>query len=324
MTPPRPILTGILILALFALPLAVEAQQARVYRVGVVIQGGPYFSAIDGLRDGLRELGLEEGTHFVLHVRDAKGDLKSVEAAARSLEGEKVDLIYAVASSVTLAAKRATKSVPIVFFAGTDPVALGLVESFRKPGGRLTGIHGQYTDLTAKRLELLKEMLPRLRRVVTFYRRDNPSQALKRVRDAARQLKLGLVERPVGSVEDLRAGLRALRPGEADAFFYIGDAMVFSQAELIIDTAKAKRLPTMFQDKETAARGALASYGLSYYTIGRLSAKLVQRVLLGANPGELPVEQLDRLHFVINLKTAKALGLTIPQSALARADEVVE
>jgi putative ABC transport system substrate-binding protein len=313
-----------LILALFALPLAVEAQQARVYRVGVVIQGGPYFSAIDGLRDGLRELGLEEGTHFVLHVRDARGDLKSVEAAARSLEGERVDLIYAVASSVTLAATRATKSVPIVFFAGTDPVALGLVNSFRKPGGRLTGIHGQYTDLTAKRLELLKEMLPRLRRVVTFYRRDNPSQALKRARDAARQLKLELVERPVGSVEDLRAGLRALRPGEADAFFYIGDAMVFSQAELIIDTAKAKRLPTMFQDKETAARGALASYGLSFYTIGRLSAKLVQRVLLGANPGELPVEQLDRLHFVINLKTAKALGLTIPQSALARADEVVE
>jgi putative tryptophan/tyrosine transport system substrate-binding protein len=142
-----------LILALLAAPLAVEAQQARVYRVGVVLQGGLYFSAIDGLRDGLRELGLEEGKQLVFHVRDGKSDLKSVEAAARSLEGEKVDLIYAVTTSVTLAAKRATKSVPIVFYAGTDPVSVGLIESFRKPGGRLTGIAGQFSGLTGKRLE---------------------------------------------------------------------------------------------------------------------------------------------------------------------------
>jgi putative ABC transport system substrate-binding protein len=317
---------SILILALFAAPLVVEAQQARVYHVGVVLQGGPYSPAVDGLRDGLRELGLEEGKQFVLHVRDAKGDLKSVEAAARSLEGEKVDLIYAVATSVTLAAKRATKNVPIVFYAGTDPVAVGLVESFRKPGGRLTGIHGQLTDLTAKRLQLLKEMIPRLRRVVTFYSPENPAaqQSVKIARDGARQLKVELLERPVASVEELRAGLRALRPGEADAFFYVADAMVASQAELIIDTARAKRLPTMFSDKGSVAKGALASYGESYYALARLSAKQVHRILLGANPGDLPVEQLDKLLFFINLKTAKALGLTIPQSVLMRADEVIE
>jgi putative ABC transport system substrate-binding protein len=326
MTTPRLTLTGILILALFALPLAVEAQQARVYRVGVVLQGGLYFSAIDGLRDGLRELGLEEGKQFVLHVRDSKGDLKSVEAAARSLEGEKVDLIFAVTTSVTLAAKRATKSVPIVFYAGTDPVSEGLVESFRKPGGRLTGIASQGTGLTAKRLELLKEMVPRLRRVVTFYSPDNPAaqQSVKIARNAARQLKVELVERPVASIEELRTGLRVLRPGEADAFFYVSDAMVASQAELIIESARAKRLATMFQERGAVAKGALAAYGESYYTIGRLSAKHVQRVLLGADPGNLPVEQVDRFHFVINLKTAKALGLTIPQSLLARADEVIE
>ncbi len=326
MTASRLTLTGILILALFALPHSLEAQQARVYHVGVVLQGGLYSATIDGLRDGLRELGLEEGKQFVLDVRDTKGDLKSVEAAAKSLEGEKVDLIYAVTTSVTLAAKRATKSVPIVFYAGTDPVAVGLVESFRKPGGRLTGIHGQSVGLTAKRLELLKEMLPKLHRVVTFYNPDNPAsrQAVKIARDAARQLKVDLVERPVVSVEELRAGLRALRPGEADAFFYVADAMVSSQAELIIDTARAKRLPTMFQYKESVAKGALASYGVSYYALGRLSAKQVQRILLGADPGNLPVEQVDRFHFVINLKTAKALGLTIPQSLLVRADEVIE
>ena len=326
MTTPRLTLTGILILALFALPLAGEAQQARVYRVGVMLQGGLYFSAIDGLRDGLRELGLEEGKQFVLHVRDGKGDLKSVEAAARSLEGENIDLIYAVTTSVTLAAKRATKSVPIVFYAGTDPVSVGLVESFRKPGGRLTGIAGQFSGLTGKRLELLKEMVPTLRRVVTFYNPDNPAaqQSVKIARDAARQLKLELIERPVASVEELRAGLRALRPGEADAFFYVSDAMVTSQAELIIESARAKRLATMFQERGAVAKGALAAYGESFYTIGRLSAKHVQRVLLGADPGDLPVEQIDRFHFVINLKTAKALGLTIPQSLLTRADEVIE
>ncbi len=326
MTVARAALAGIVMLALFIVPLAADGQQVRVYRVGVLLQGGAYSPAVDGLRDGLRELGLEEGKQLVLDVRDAKGDLKAVEAAARSLEAEKVDLIYSVTTSVTLTAKRATKSVPIVFFASTDPVALGFIETFRKPGGRLTGIHSQFTDLTAKRLELLKEMLPSLRRVVTFYSPDNPAaqQSIKIARDAASRLKVGLIERRVTSVDELRAGLRALRPGEADAFFYVSDAMVSSQVELIIETARAKRLPTMLQDPGSVAKGALASYGVSSYTVGRLSAKQVQRILLGADPRDLPVEQLDRLYFVINLKTAKFLDLTIPQSVLARADEVIQ
>jgi putative ABC transport system substrate-binding protein len=147
---------------------------------------------------------------------------------------------------------------------------------------------------------------------------------VKIARDAARQLKLELVERPVTSVEELRAGLRRLRPGEADAFFWVPDAMVLSQAELIIESARAKKLPTMFQERGSVVKGALAAYGESLYTIGRLAAKYVQRVLLGADPADLPVEQVDRLHFVINLKTAKALGLTVPQSLLVRADETIE
>lgn len=313
-------------LASLAAALGAEAQEARVYRVGVIVQGPPYYRAINGLRDGLREFGLEEGKQFVVDMHDTKGDLKSAEAAARNLEEQKVDLILAVGTSVTLAAKRATKRVPIVFYAGTDPVGVGLVDSFRKPGGRLTGIHRRATDLTAKRLELLKEMIPSLRRIVTFYNPDNPAadRSVKIARDAARRLNLELVERPVGSVEELRAGLRTLRPGEVDAFFYVSDAMVTSQEELILDMAKAKRLPTMFQDTDSVVRGPLAAYGESFYTIGRLSAKPIQRVLLGAPPRDLPVEQLDTLQFVINLKTAKALGLTIPPSVLARADQVIE
>ena len=312
--------------ALLAAPIAVRAQPAHVYRVGVVLQGGPYSAAVDGLRNGLRELGIEDGKQLLLDVRDAKGDLKSVEAAAKRLEVEKVDLIYAVTTSVTLAAKRATKRVPIVFYVATDPVSFGLVESLRKPGGRLTGIHSQFTDLTAKRFQLLKEMVPRLRRVVTFYNPDNvvAQQSVKLARDAARQLKVELLERPVASVEELRTGLRALGPGEVDGYYYVSDAMITSQSALIIEAAMAKKLATMFNQREHVAMGALASYGVSYYELGRLSAKHVQRVLLGADPGLLPVEQVDKLHFIINLKTAKALGLTIPPSVLLRADQVIE
>ena len=317
---------GTLASGLIAAPLGVEGQQARAYRVGVILQGGPYFQAVDGLREGLRELGLEEGKQIILYVRDAKGDLKTVEAAARELEQDRVDLIYSVTTSVTLATKRVTKSVPIVFCVGADPVALGLVQSYPKPGGRLTGIHGQLTDVTAKQLELLKEMVPKAHRVVAFYSPGNPAakQSVQVARDAARQLRVELVERRVTSVEGLRASLRELRPREVDAFLYVSDAMVGSQAALIIEVAREKRLPTIFQDPANVDQGALAGYGFSYRAAGRLSAKQVKRVLQGENPGDMPVEQLDRLHFAINLKTAKAIGLTIPPSLLQRADQVIE
>jgi len=288
--------------------------------------GGPYAGAVRGLRDGLREVGLDEGKQLVFLVRDLKGDLKSVAAAASDVERENVDLIYCVSTSVTVRVKRATKNVPIVFYAGNDPVSFGLVDSFRKPGGRLTGIHGQFVELAGKRLELLKLLVPSVQRVVTFYDPANPTaqRAVKFTRDAAQQLKLDLVERPVTSVEELRAGLRALQPGDADAFFWVSDAMVTSQAEFIVETAKGKKLPTMFQEQGSVAMGGFASYGESYYTIGRLSARHVQRILKGEEPGNLPVEQTNRLHFVINLRTAKTLGLTIPQSVLLRADELIQ
>jgi putative ABC transport system substrate-binding protein len=305
--------------------ITAEAQQVRVYRVGVILQGGPYYAAIDGLRDGLKEVGLEDGKQLILDVRDVKGDPKAVETAARGLEREKVDLIYSVATSVTLAVKRATERVPIVFYAGADPVAVGLVESFRQPGGRLTGIHSRGTPLMAKRLELLKEMVPTLRRVIYFYNPGNPigQHSAKIARDAARQLKVQLIERPVGSVNELRASLDALRPGEADALSFV-DGMAISQTEMIIDIARTKKLPMIVAEQASVAKGALASYGVNYYTSGRLAAKQVQRILQGADPAALPIEQVDRLHFAINLKTAKVLGLTIPQSVLARADEVIQ
>jgi putative tryptophan/tyrosine transport system substrate-binding protein len=302
-----------------------QAQQAKAYRVGVVLEGGPYYAAVDGLKDGLKELGFVEGKHYVLEISDLNGDRKAAEAASRSLEREKVDLIYTVATSVTIAVKRATTEVPIVFVLGTDPVAAGLVESFAKPGGRCTGVH-QQGDLTGKRLEILKAILPGLHKVVTFYDPSNPAALLetKSARNAARQLKIEYVERQVTSVEELRLGVTALNSQDGDAYFYVGDAMVASQAQFIIDTARAKKLPTMFAERVLVAQGALAGYGVSYYEAGRLSATYVQRILAGARPQNLPVESLSRVQLVVNLKTAREIGVTIPQAVLLRADEVIQ
>ena len=284
------------------------------------------YETVDGLKAGLRELGLEEGKQFTLTIGDTKGDVKAAAEAARNFEQEKVSLIYALATSVITAAKAATADVPIVFCVGSDPVTGGLVDSFAKPGGRLTGVHFLLRDLTAKRLEILKEVLPKLSRVVTFYDPGNrvPTEAAKSGREEAKRLGLKFIERHVKSVEELRQALQTLKAGEADAFFYTPDAMVGSQAQLIIDTAKAKKLATMFQESGLVAKGGLASYGQNYYQLGWLSAKYVQKVLSGTPPRDLRIETVEDVELAINLKTAKDLGLTIPPNVLARAKRVIK
>jgi putative ABC transport system substrate-binding protein len=312
--------------AVLATPLTVKAQQTASHRIGVVYYGGPYQAVIDGLRSGLKELGLEEGKQVVLDIRDAKGDLSAVETAARSLEREKVDLIHASPTSVARAVKRVTTTVPIVFCAGADPVGNGLVASYARPGGRLTGITFLGVDLTAKRLELLKLLVPGLRRAVAFYDPNNRNAALaiEQARQASHQLGVKLLERRVKSVTEVQAAVRGLKAGEADAIFYVSDAMVASQAQFIADTAKAKKLPTMFHERGLVAMGALAGYGVSYNEVGRLSAKHVAKILAGVNPSELPVENVQTLEFVINLRTAHDLGLVVPPQLLQRADQVIE
>ena len=322
-------LVGLVVLALGPLiaPYVAGGQTSgRVPRVGVIHVSGPYHAVVDGLRQGLRELGLEEGKHFVLDIRETPGDLKAAEEAARDLERRKVDLIYTVTTQVTAAAKRATSRTPIVFYAGADPIAAGLVESFAKPGGRLTGVHGLSRELTAKRLEILKEMIPKLGRVVTFY---NPGDAIAagnaRVgREAARQLGMQLVERQVGSIEELRLGLQGLKPRDVHAYFHTPGGTVTRHALLVIETARVKKLPAMFHETSLVVNGALASYGHNYREIGRLSAKHVQRILAGAPPKDLPVENYDRIELALNLRTAREIGLTIPPSIRIRADKVIE
>jgi putative ABC transport system substrate-binding protein len=317
---------GFILGALLVWPSATHAQQPKVYRVGVLLPGEAWYEIIDGLRLGLRQLGLEEGKQFTLAIRDWKGDVKAAEEAARKLEQEKVNLIYTTSSNSAIAAKRTTTGIPIVFCAGTDPVVLGLVESFANPGERLTGIYTPVTDLTAKRLEILKEIVPKLHRVVTFYDPQRPVaiESSKLAREAARQMGLQLIERHFASVEELQAAVRALRSGEVHAYLAVSDPTASNQAQLIIDTARDKKFPTMFDHLSHVARGGLASYAVSFQEMGRLSAKYVQRILTGVKPKDLPVQGVDKIELVINLKTAKQIGLTIPPSVLARADKVIK
>jgi ABC-type uncharacterized transport system substrate-binding protein len=311
---------------LLALCMPTSAQQPKVHRVGVLLPGEAWYEIIDGLRVGLKQLGLEEGKQLTLVIRDWTSDAKTADEAAKIFEQEKVSLIYTTSTNSTIAAKRMTTDIPIVFCAGTDPVLLGLVDSFAKPGGRLTGVYNPVTDLTAKRLEILQAMVPRLRRVVTFYdpQRATAIESSKLARDAAKKMGIQLVERHVGSVEELQAAVRALKAGEVDAYLAVSDPLASNQSQLITDMARVKRLPTMFDFQLHVIKGGLASYTVSLHEVGRLSAKYVQRVLAGVQPKNLPVQGVDKIELVINLKTAKQIGLTIPPNVLARADRVIK
>jgi putative ABC transport system substrate-binding protein len=225
-----------------------------------------------------------------------------------------------------LATQKVTERTPIVFVAGTNPVTVKLVESIRAPGGRITGVHVRATDLIGKRLELLREIIPDLRRVVTFYNPNNRSaiEGAKEAREAARILGIELIERKVTSVDELQKALQAFKIGEADAFIAVSDAMIDSQIQSVIDMGMAKKLPTMLYELVAVEQGGLVSYSSDFRDAGHLSAKYVQQVLAGTSPAQLPVEGIDKLKFVINLKTAKQIGLSIPERILLRADKVIE
>ena len=273
----------------------------------------------------LRELGWIEGRNVAIEYRWADGATERFAELATELVRLKVDVIATWGTATAVAAKQATSVIPIVFTVVGDPVGSGLVGSLARPGGNVTGLSTQHADAAGKRLELLREVVSNLRRLAILANIGNPGPVLemREVREAARTLGLEVAAVPVRRGEDIASAIAAIK-GEAQALYVVGDALVNTNRDRINSMALEARLPTMHGFREIVAAGGLISFAPNYLDLFRRAAEYVDKILRGAKPGDLPVEQPTRFELVINLKTAKALGLEVPPVLLARADEVIE
>jgi putative ABC transport system substrate-binding protein len=313
-----------------ALPRAQPARPAgKVPRVGYLSNGSPATHAhlLDAFRQGLRELGWRDGQNVAIDYRFAEGDVERLSALATQLVGERVDLILAVPTAAAVAAQRATTSIPIVAVSVADPVRLGLVSSLAHPGANLTGVSFSVElSSISKALQLFKETIPTLSRVAVLSNPRNPGQpaAVADIAKAGRLLGLGLQFLQASSAAEIDLAFAAMVRERATALFVSPDSLfILHRARLGELTAK-HRLPSMHGVRENVDAGGLLSYGPSVLAQSRRAAVFVDKILRGARPGELPIEQPTTFELIVNLKTAKAIGVTIPQSLLLRADEVIE
>lgn len=328
MTTRRAFLTGTL--GVFTAPLTAAAQPAgKVYRIGYLGQTNPVVAraALDALRKGLREHGWVEGRNLVIEFRWAEGRLDRLPAFAAELVALQVDLIVAGSDPPTLAARSATTTIPIVMIGVSDPVAAGLVPSLARPGGNLTGITWDPTpEVAGKQLELLKETVPAAARVAVLWNPDSPLMApyWAALRSAAGRLGVSLQDVEVRTAADLDPAFAAIVRHRAGAVLVLGTAITLGERTRLAALARQHRLPTMFELRENVEAGGLMFYGTTATSRMERSAVFIDKILRGARPGDLPIEQPTRLELVINLGTATALGLTVPSAVLARADEVIE
>jgi putative ABC transport system substrate-binding protein len=303
-----------------------EAQARRLIKIGALTESWGPTPAIVGLRDGLQELGYRENQDFAIGVRFVQGNLAELPEAARALTRQGVDLIVTSGGDdSTRAAQRATTGIPIVFLEGTDPVSAGFVKSLARPGGNITGIADLGFELVPKGLEIFRDLIPGLKRVLLVYDATNDVAVsqLQVYRDAAQRLGLTLIERPVRTEDEARSAINAIRKNEVDGIF---SPRLLSQniPGLILEVAPKRAIPTMFETPFYVERTGLASYGADKYALGRQAARLVDKILKGARPSDIPVEQATKFELVINLKAAKALGVAIPNSMLLRADRLIQ
>jgi len=304
-------------------PLAALAQQvAKIPRIGI-IDNSPEWNSF---REGLRELGYLEGQNIVFEYRYADGVANRIAEVAAELVRHPVDIIAAYGTPQSRAAKEATTTIPIVVIGIGDPVGAGLVASIARPGGNITGNTLLGTDLAGKRLQLLKEIVPSLSRVAFLWNPDNASHPaqLAELQVAAQTLGMKLFPVAVRSSDEFDGAFTAMTTERADAFFMTADALHLLSIGRILDFLANNRLPGMFLTREIVVAGGLISYGASVPALFRRGAWYVHKILQGTRPADLPVEQPTKFELAINLKTAKALGLTIPTTLLARADEVIE
>jgi putative ABC transport system substrate-binding protein len=312
---------------LLALCLSANAQQpAKIPRIGYISgtgspsDPGPY---VEALRQGLRDLGHIDGKNIIIEYRGAEGRLDRIPNLVAELVHLEVDVLVVPILSAARAAKGATKTIPIVMVTG-DPVAAGIVDSLARPGGNLTGFATLNPNLSGKRLELLKEVVPKLSRVGVLWIPDDPSTTFEEYKAAALALKVQLQSLEVhGPNPDLERAFQTAAKRRVNALITVTSAPLFLQRKRVADLAIKNRLPTLYQGSAWVESGGLMSYSTDDLAIYRRAATYVDKILKGTKPADLPVEQPTKFEFVINLKTAKQIGLTIPQSVLFRADRVI-
>ncbi len=313
--------------AFLGAPFVALAQPARIPRLGYLINGNSTRSRSaqeDAFLRALRELGWIEGQTIAIEYRWAEGKPERLPALAAELVQLKVDVIVVSGTPAIRAAQEATRSIPIVFVVLTDPVLLGLVPSLARPGGNMTGLASQFEDLISKQLQLLKEAIPSLSRVALLHRRDSPLAVLTAAQAAARTLGLTARSLGVAGVADLEDAFKAARSDRAGAVHVLPSPYFATQRAELIELAARYRLPACYEFRNYVQDGGLMSYGPSINEMYVRAASYVDRILKGAKPGDLSIERPGRFELVINLKTAAALGLTIPPSLLQRADEVIK
>jgi len=316
------------ILILLAAPLAVDGQSTRVPRIGVLTTGNPRSAPPanwEAFVQGLRESGYVEGKNIAFEHRYAEGRPELFPDLAADLVRLKVDVIFARGPWAVPAAKSATRTIPIIGIdLESDPIAQGLVESLARPGGNITGMFLDLAELSGKQLQILKEIVPRLSRVAVLADPAVNSSQLRELRVVARSLAVQIQALEMKSSKDLKGALEATQKGYAEALIVLGNPLTLASRTLIGEIAVKQRLPTIYPVGAHVEAGGLISYGPDLPDMFRRCGVYVGRILGGAKPAELPVERPVRFNLVINLKTAKALGLTIPPSLRLRADQVIE
>jgi putative ABC transport system substrate-binding protein len=313
-------------LVLASVGLVEAQQQAKAARIGFLMASSPGAdSRVDGFRQGLRELGYMEGKNIAIEWRYAEGKEDRVPKLAAELVQLNVEIIVTDGTNVTRAAKNATKTIPIVMASDADPVGNGFVASLARPGGNVTGLVNLLAGLSGKRLELLKEAIPGISRVGVLWNPENPSSVsgFKDTQEAAQALAMQLQSLEVRGPDEFEGAFQAAIKGQARALSIVSDSLMFNNRRRLLELAAKHRLPTMHTQSLWVEAGALMSYGTYLPDLWRRAAAYVDKILKGAKPADLPVEQPMKFEFVINLKTAKQLGLTIPQSVLYRADKVI-
>jgi ABC-type uncharacterized transport system substrate-binding protein len=309
-----------------AWPLAARAQQpGKLPTIGYLGGGGSINQRawVDAFVQRMRELGWIEGRTVVIEYRWAEGRSERAAEIAAEFVRLKADVIVTDGTPSIVAAKQATSVIPIVFAAAGDPVGSGLVASLARPGGNVTGLSVQAADLAGKRLEILREVIPGLRRLAILARTGSPTAQRREAQAAAHTLGLEVVSAEIRRAEDIAPAFDALK-ARADALYVFGDPLMATNRIRINTLAQGARLPTIYSQREFVEAGGLMSYGPNFPDLHRRAAEYVDKILRGAKPGDIPVEQPTKFDLVINLTTAKALGLTVPDSLLARADEVIE